>query len=536
MRASSAAPLPTGVRGFTPAEADFRALNRKEYAVLFSTSHGEGAIDSTDEGISPFTKAFLLALGRETSFVPAMLLTKRITEEITKGAQSPDVQIKWNGDLVYAKSSSVNNVAEYELNNSLPAASFVGSSFDLAKMTTKSILERTSLNLKREDFATCDQDIYKAFFWYSDVQMIEYCYLKVLGYKPSPSAEGVFLPDNNRAVYNTGSAQSADWKFDLDFGGRPQEIAAEFGNADMSLKIKNSTGEYDFRGLVGPNIKFIGLYDFNKDGILDVFLIYGERTGDPDVTFDGDEDELLILDGCKIAKDIKSTIACPETLKQASPLCANLFRLRQSMKDSSFVYDLDKGYYGADLLEIALYADWNVKEWSLDEEGALHLVTYTTTWPQEQIRDRNFMVDKTVKFDPASQNLNITLQTDQTKTITVAPIEARLHQQPSAPIAAAPIASAPVDAGTLPDWCRNARTAAEKLICTTPQLAGAEITMDGLFSAALKRAGPSSTLKRRGVAWMMKRIRCGALPTDSVRIACIAQNYDEWIAELKQVP
>ena len=67
---------------------DLRLLNRKEYSVLFSTSEKETAFDSTDNGISPFTVSFITALTRETSFIQAMLLAKRLTEDRRKSISS----------------------------------------------------------------------------------------------------------------------------------------------------------------------------------------------------------------------------------------------------------------------------------------------------------------------------------------------------------------------------------------------------------------------------------------------------------------
>ena len=98
---------------------DLRLLNRKEYSVLFSTSEKETALDSMDNGISPFTISFVTALSRETSFIQAMLLAKRLTEEKTGGEQSPEIDIKWNSDLQYSTSKTVTNSALFELNELL---------------------------------------------------------------------------------------------------------------------------------------------------------------------------------------------------------------------------------------------------------------------------------------------------------------------------------------------------------------------------------------------------------------------------------
>ena len=114
---------------------DLRLLNKKEYSVLFSTSEKETALDSTANGISPFTISFVTALNRETSFIQAMLLAKRLTEEKTGGEQSPEIDIKWNSDLQYAASKTVTNSAFFELNQPLTPDMFNTSAEELKKYT-----------------------------------------------------------------------------------------------------------------------------------------------------------------------------------------------------------------------------------------------------------------------------------------------------------------------------------------------------------------------------------------------------------------
>jgi hypothetical protein len=222
--------LPDRIRGLARTDSDFEELARKEYAVLFSTSQGAYAYDTTVDGLSPFTKAFSLALAKETSFLKAMVLTKQITEDITKGAQSPDIQIKWNSDLSYARSPAVTNSAAYLLNNQIAAADLAASPIDLSSVTTfgpglyndphtQKVIAAANrfmqlfgdktkeapaprenphdeegrglamLNLRDDDFGRCHNEIYNQFFWYSDILGIELCYLKQLGHKAQPPAK-----------------------------------------------------------------------------------------------------------------------------------------------------------------------------------------------------------------------------------------------------------------------------------------------------------------------------------------------------------
>lgn len=409
------------IRGFARSEGDFRALNRREYAVLFSTSHGEFALDSTVGGISPFTKAFLLALGRESSFVPAMLLAKRLTEEITEGAQSPDIRIKWNADLAYARASAVINRATYFLNEPITPAEMAGASVDLSNLTTirKDYIDQAILTLRDQDFKECQAGWKSNLFWSSDVLNIGLCYLPRIGYKANGNGRFAFGESRTGAIYNTGKYRSAIWEFDLDFDGVPEQMEASFRNADMALILTARTSKFEIRGLIGPNVEFVGLHDFNKDGILDIYLAYSMLN-----FINGSE--LVIIDGGAISKHLKSLLKCQSQADATSAECQKQAKVRSGMKGSLFTHDLDKGYYGADILQAALYADWNIKYWEVDETGALKLTTYGPTWGYERFQPDNFMMDKVVAFNKATGKLDISLSGKTDKQFSVPSPEARI--------------------------------------------------------------------------------------------------------------
>jgi hypothetical protein len=419
----AAADAVPSIRGFARSESDFRALNRREYAVLFSTSHGEFALDSTVGGMSPFTKAFLLALGRESSFVPAMLLAKRLTEEITEGAQSPDIRIKWNADLAYARASAVVNRATYFLNDRLSPAEMAGANVDLSKLTTirKDYIDQAILMLRDQDFKECQTGWKSNLFWSSDVLSIGYCYLPRIGYKASGNSRPPFGEFQTGAIYNTGKYRSAVWEFDLDFDGVPERMEASFRNADMALVLTARTSDFEFRGLIGPNIEFVGLHDFNKDGVLDIYLAFSM------FKFTNGS-ELVIVDGKTISKHLKSLLKCRSREAATSAACQRQAKVRSGMGGSLFTHDLDKSYYGADLLQAALYADWNIKYWEVDETGALKITTYNPTWAYERFQPDNYMMDKVVAFNKATGKLDISLSGKTDKKLSVVSPAARISR------------------------------------------------------------------------------------------------------------
>jgi hypothetical protein len=524
--------LPNGFHGLARADSDFQTLNHKEYAVLFSTSHGDTAIDSTVDGLSPFTKAFLLALGKETSFMPAMLLTKRITEEITNRVQSPDIQIKWNTDLTYARSSAVTNSAVYDLNSQITAAEMAASTIDLSKITTirpelDTQYPGVVLNLRDDEFKICQEDRNKPFFWYSDVLIIDSCYLTQLGYKRADKGESAFYDTPGAAVYNSTKYMAATWSFDLDFDGSPETIRASLRNADMALNVTSKTSEFEFRGLIGPNITFIGLHDFNKDGVLDVYIVYSvSDSSRPELTTSAGQ-ELIILDGRKIAKELKTIKQCDYSEKASSDaICRRLSKIRSRMTGSLFMHDIDMGYYGADILQIALYADWYIKDWSIDENGTLHLTTYSATWPYERNQGGN---EKLVAYDPVTGKLNISLSGEKQRSLSIAPLESQI-------VVGTDFNDTTADANPQPTWCPNAKTVIETLICSTPQLAAADIKMSNLLAVTVKRKGSNGDFQRRRNAWLSKRNACAFLETQSSRMDCVSRSYDQWIAELQETP
>jgi hypothetical protein len=107
--------------------------------------------------------------------------------------------------------------------------------------------------------------------------------------KQGGSRKMIFGFDPSANIYSAGQYLKGLWKLDIDFDGKPETLRAELRNADMSLLFKSASKEVEFRGLVGPNIRFLGLHDFNKDGVLDIFLevavpsqiARGNRTDNP---------------------------------------------------------------------------------------------------------------------------------------------------------------------------------------------------------------------------------------------------------------
>jgi hypothetical protein len=395
-------------KGAEMPSGDLRLLNRKEYGVLFSTSEKEFALDSTDNGISPFTVSFVTALARETSFIQAMLLAKRLTEEKTRGAQSPEIDIKWNSDLQYAKSKTVTNSALFELNEPLTPDMFEASEEVLKKYTqhlTDQGIDYTALTFGDEQTKACKDAMESAlphFYWSVWTLNIEQCLLKTIGLKEDSSRKMIFGSEPDTPIYRAGDYFKGLWKLDIDFDGKPETLRAELRNADMSLLFKSDSKEVEFRGLVGPNIRFLGLYDFNKDGVLDIFL---EVAIPSDVL---SESELIILDGKKLANERFRSEKCIQGTNWInSKVCQRQLSLMKGMQGSLFRHEVDKAYFGGDILQYAIYIDWNVKSWEIDDSGNLSIITYSPTWTYEHFIPQNYQPGKKIAFNPGTGKLDV---------------------------------------------------------------------------------------------------------------------------------
>jgi hypothetical protein len=229
------------------------------------------------------------------------------------------------------------------------------------------------------------------------------------------------------------------------------------------------------------------LHDFNKDGVLDV-IVYS--------MFDYTQGrELIILDGRMIAKELKTVKRCASEDSAATAICKGLTKIRSRMTGSLF--------NGADILQIALYADWNIKNWSIDENGTLHLTTYSATWPYERNQPGNYMMDKLVAYDPVTGKLNISLSGEKKRSLSIAPLESQI-------VAGTDFNDTTSDADHRPTWCHNAKTGIETLICSTPQLAAADINMSSLLAIAQKRTASVGDLRRRRNAWLSRRNACAS--------------------------
>lgn len=411
------------IRGFRvePAKSDgVHSLNRREYAVLYSTSKREIALETTKEGISPFTKAFLLALGREKSFLSAMLLTKRITEQITNYKQSPDIQIKWNTNLSYKETLKTSYRGRFLLRENAQLNWFANSKEKLAKMSYSigdALRRQYILRLNQEDYSECKKQRKNNFFWSVSLINIEYCLLPEIGYRSNDQRGSIFR-FRNPSAYLMGYYESANWQIDLDFDGEPETLTTAYMHADMSLMFQSKLGSFDFRGKIGSNINFLGVMDFNKDGILDIFITVNDGRG---------SDNLLILNGTTLLNKIGDFKNCYTRDFQKDKACAKQKKFSYKLIGSIFDPQSKESYSGSDILQAVLYADWNIKNWKIGEHGDLILTTFSPTWGYERFQPSNYMMNKVISFDQNTGNLSIFLRGTIDKRLTLQTIQERIN-------------------------------------------------------------------------------------------------------------
>jgi len=372
------------VRGLQLSSAEMQSLRRKEYSILFSTSEGEFALDTGTDGLSPFTKAFNTALRSEQSFISAMVLTKRITEQITQSAQSPTIEIKWNSDLAYGKAEKFASSARYESEFKQTPANTAAREL-LSRRTVpldQGWRVAKMLALDSSDSPACNRTD-QPFVWQVSYLHLIYCDLNRLGFERVDTYPQDSVSDSK--LYD-----GAEWTFDLDYDGKAETFTVSNSRYGHHLTIKSQSGQTEFIGTVGPNIETIATYDFNLDGVLDVLLVV-----DPGGTLGGRQ--IIILDGRKIVAGLRDVEDCAR--KTASKgICTWQRALGSTMKESVFepTQYSEAGMYN--LLQKALFVDWMVKDLKLVPDGTLVYTTYGSSWQSERKGDDEGGREKRVRF------------------------------------------------------------------------------------------------------------------------------------------
>ena len=78
--------------------------------------------------------------------------------------------------------------------------------------------------------------------------------------------------------------------------------------------------------------------------------------------------------------------------------------------------------------------------------------------------------------------------------------------------------------------CDDSKTAAELVVCKSPELVLLDVRLDALYMSAVQRSEPSNvrTLRDEQRAWIQKRDECG------VKTDCLKKEYLDRIAQLSR--
>lgn len=340
--------LAARTRSISMAGLNMAPLSSLNYAISFSASDGQVALDSTDGTYSPYAKAFAKSFRNNISVTQALLDIRREVIEETGGQQDPELLLKWRGDVEMT-------------NHQHSRARFMFGGLDLRdaniKIKGKSPnlryvkLRRSLLNefdLVKVDPYQKDTDLGYGQIAVGDMENPRNlpAYMMVLTQKNAPElfkkitedhsfdyrlafeiqdAQGWFakwIEENSKShsdwvknKYPQGWKEGGDWHdgfipdlvsgfdvyFDLDSNGELEELSINFSKWGGSLGFSNNDGAVGFSDFSTDwsfhEITSIYAWDFTKNGYQDILLKMGNGSG-----------RYILLDGKRIVESIRGRV------------------------------------------------------------------------------------------------------------------------------------------------------------------------------------------------------------------------------------
>jgi uncharacterized protein len=356
-----AEPKITSVDGQT---LDLSHLRRAQYAIVFSASMGQPAIDTLDGVNSPFAKAFATNFMRSSSFLAGITQTRSDVARDTKGKQQPLLQLSFDGDI--SLQTGVLKKVSVDFDDPLKI------NISNHSNNVHEYVEKYSEDSKYELDYTVSEDkncrplpsagavgSFAVNYYFG-------CAERFYGLGP------IAMPSTTLREENLfQSCYSAILTVDLNSDGNYEEITFSSDKYGGLVNIELNGVSANFYSNLGCNFDSIYMGDVDADGTNDLVVKYSS---------DGEfkNESMIILSGSKLL----SGMAGIYMDSKADDTLKNTFKTNKWL-----------GAVGG-LAPIALFYDQTVQNILELKQGSLRYLTYEPTYGDEQ----NSCVDKTVEF------------------------------------------------------------------------------------------------------------------------------------------
>lgn len=486
-----------------------------DFAISFSSSNGQVALDAGPDGTSPYSTAFADGFRRASGMLEFLLGLRSEVARATDNQQNPAVTLQWSED--YRLSASIQTEVTLEFGGFAEAPDIdlttVKVPYEASTFTNEWGVEQhiivfdfADTSCDSREFVTNDETLRnRIFVIWEDF----YC---ATGELP--------IGGEGDDVWYLADRMVIDTDFDQD--NRNDRFDFSWYREGGSLTTEISGRKVEYTGPLGSNLKTFGIFEMNGDRVNDIFIEFQRSASE--------HTAIVILDGHKLRQSRGRFGSYDSASEMRDRELSNYLSSREHT-----------GVLGG-VGSVAIFYDSPLKQWFFESPSVIRYTTYSPTIASS-LYPPNYMVDKVAHLGGASIRidfygghemvLNPVWQIARDVGL-VHSIDSRILDGS----VRAPVVPIRVDDGEDQDArsgsavapsfdCGKATTITELAICGSPKLAALDARLAAEYVEQLRSSINSDDIKVRQRAWLRERNACRA---DS---ACLEQAYNTRLRELE---
>lgn len=394
-------------RNISIADVKQSDLSGIDYAVSFSASEGQVALDAAEGGASPYAESFARNIREKNTIIEATLAIRNDVVTITKGAQDPGLLLKWRNDVPLSSDKTV--TVHYSFGpsyggftqhlrfpkNALQKLSLIKNDDDI-NHNIEVDLPTYDFDINQEDLKRLSKSAPEEYGICSALSLTHFDWdrMCIEEYLNKKLSEGKLVTREFPGVHITAEQRLRDGVVkrdsyfeltaDLNNDGDKENLIADTYRSGGIIYISNvkssSQRTLGISSFLTPSFDSVLLRDFNKDGVSDIIIQQAAA--------------FVILDGNQILHYLENpSVETGNTVEKIEAVLKQYFK--------------SDGYVLGDLAPITIFFD-NGKFSYDDRTDSLGYRIYTDeTWNASP--SESGLYDRTVYYDAKQSEVVITL-------------------------------------------------------------------------------------------------------------------------------
>ncbi|WP_085044198.1 caspase family protein [Ensifer aridi] len=355
-------------RNLSSREIGIGNLQGIDYAISFSASKGQSAIDTLDGKNSPFAKAFAQKLREKETLFDVMIETRREVRGATEQQQHPTLELSWDED------TALNANPIQSVTFTFPWDHKGRVTKNLSDVKRKAEFGSETLDITR-NVSDRSCGLYSGnatgvgFMVYSMLDCVEKYYgvqAKSFNYLPETSRDGITL-----------SYEGLSLEVDLDGDGKTETVSLSSNRYGGLLEFSAAGHTASFYSALGPNVSWVFVDDIDGNGIRDLIFEYSSPAEEGG--FSMAPQSLAVVSGERLM----------------SGMDGDFWTTKEEAKFAPYIPETKwMGRVGG-LYPVLMFHDRNIKHVSGIVGQTIKYTTYETTWEK---REPNVMPNKEATF------------------------------------------------------------------------------------------------------------------------------------------